>query len=217
MKKWSKIFLAGGILLTLTGCRMREGSTSDVIQTEVPVEFKMTEENNTEEELEQKEDGGRTLVVYYSATGNTKKIAEYIAAKMNGELFALEPADPYTDEDLIWTDENSRVSKEHEDKNLRNVELVSFTVEEFEKYENVFIGYPIWWSEAAWPVNQFVQNNDFAGKTVIPFCTSASSGLGESSKALEDMAGNGKWVEGIRFSSEADEDEVQKWIEGLGL
>lgn len=217
MKKWRNIFLISGLLLTLTGCQMGESSISNVTQADVPVETEIMKENDTENASDWEESNSRTLVVYYSATGNTKKIAEYIAAEMNGKLFVLEPADPYTDEDLVWTDENSRVCQEHKDKNLRNVELISSAVEEFEEYENVFIGYPIWWSEAAWPVNQFIQNNDFTGKTVIPFCTSGSSGLGESGKLLEDMAGSGNWIEGRRFSSDADEGEIKKWIEELGL
>lgn len=81
----------------------------------------------------------------------------------------------------------------------------------------MFIGYPIWWGIAAWPVNSFVENNDFTGKTVIPFCTSASSGLGESGELLEEMAGTGDWQEGERFRSGADEADVQEWVEGLGL
>ena len=94
---------------------------------------------------------------------------------------------------------------------------MSTTVEGFDEYDTVFIGYPIWWGEAAWPVNQFVENNDFTGKTVIPFATSASSGFGESGQLLADMAGTGDWQEGMRFGSSPDEAEVQEWVNGLGL
>jgi len=79
------------------------------------------------------------------------------------------------------------------------------------------IGYPIWWGIAAWPVNQFIETNDFTGKTVIPFCTSASSGLGESGELLKEMAGTGDWLEGQRFQSGVSEADVQAWVEGLGL
>lgn len=123
---------------------------------------------------------GKTLVVYYSATGNTEAVADYIADITGGDLFELEPAEPYTDDDLDYNDRNSRVSQEYADESLRDVELVSDTVEGFDEYEDIFIGYPIWWGEAAWPVDQFIENNDFTGKTVIPFCTSASSGIGDS-------------------------------------
>lgn len=160
---------------------------------------------------------GNVLVVYYSATGNTEAAANAIADATGGDLFELEPVEPYTDEDLNYGDENSRVSQEHEDESLRNVELVSTTVENWDSYDTVFIGYPIWWGIAAWPVDSFVENNDFTGKTVIPFCTSASSGLGESGQLLAEMAGTGDWQEGQRFGSGVDEAEVQEWVNGLGL
>ncbi len=160
---------------------------------------------------------GKTLVVYYSATGNTEAVANYIADATGGDLFELEPVEPYTDEDLDWTDDNSRVSQEYEDESLREVELVSATVDGFENYSVVYLGYPVWWGEAAWPVNQFIENNDFTGKMVIPFCTSASSGIGDSGQLLEEMAGTGDWLEGQRFRSGVDEADVQEWVNGLEL
>ena len=160
---------------------------------------------------------GKTLVVYYSATGNTEAVANYIADATGGDLFELEPIEPYTDEDLNYNDENSRVSQEYADESLRDVELVSATVEGFDEYENIFVGYPIWWQVAAWPVNQFIENNDFTGKTVIPFCTSASSGIGDSGQLLEEMAGTGEWLEGERFQSSASEEDVVAWVDSLGL
>lgn len=129
-----------------------------------------------ESEASQKETlTGKTLVVYFSATGNTESAANYIAQATGGDLFELEPAEPYTDEDLNYNNDNSRVSREHEDESLRNVELVADTVENWDDYDTVFIGYPIWWGIAAWPVDSFVEANDFTGKTVIPFATSALS------------------------------------------
>ncbi len=160
---------------------------------------------------------GSTLVVYFSATGNTEEAANYIAQLTGGDLFELEPADPYTDEDLNYSNEQSRVSQEHENEDLRDVELVADTVDNWDDYDTVFIGYPIWWGIAAWPVDGFIEANDFSGKTVIPFCTSASSSLGESGQLLADMAGTGDWQEGHRFSSSVSEDDVQAWLDELGL
>ncbi len=160
---------------------------------------------------------GGTLVVYYSATGNTEAVASYIAEYTDGDLFELEPVEPYTDDDLNWTDDNSRVTREHEDESLRDVELVADTVENWDSYDTVFIGYPIWWGIAAWPVDTFVEANDFTGKTVIPFCTSSSSGLGESGELLSEMAGTGEWQEGMRFRSSASEEDVQEWLDSLDL
>lgn len=162
-------------------------------------------------------EGGNTLVVYYSATGNTKAVANTIAGATGGDLFELEPTEPYTDADLDWTDDSSRVSVEHENEAERDVELVADTVENFAEYDTIFIGYPIWWGIAAWPVDTFIEANDFTGKTVIPFATSSSSGLGESGELLAEMAGTGEWLDGERFRSGVSETDVQDWVTGLGL
>ena len=162
-------------------------------------------------------EGGKTLVVYYSASGNTKEVAESIAEAAGADLFEVVPTEPYTDADLNWTDKNSRVTKEHEDESLRDVELTTTEVPDWDSYDTVFIGYPIWWGIAAWPMNGFVEANDFTGKTVIPFCTSVSSGIGDSGNLLEEMAGTGNWQEGQRFRSGASASDVQAWVEELGL
>lgn len=160
---------------------------------------------------------GKVLVVYYSASGNTEKIANMIADASDADTFKIEPKEPYTDEDLDWTKTDSRVNREHDNENERDIELVSTTVDDWDSYDTVFIGYPIWWGIAAWPVNNFVENNDFSGKTVIPFCTSSSSGIGESGSLLANMAGTGDWKEGQRFSSSKSESDIQSWIEELGI
>ena len=160
---------------------------------------------------------GGTLVVYFSATGNTEEAAGYIASLTGGDLFELEPVEPYTSEDLNYSDDNSRVSLEYADESLREVELAADTVENWDDYDTVFIGYPIWWGIAAWPVDNFIEANDFTGKTVIPFCTSASSGLGQSGELLAEMAGTGDWLEGQRFSSRVSEADVEEWLSTLGL
>lgn len=161
--------------------------------------------------------GGKTLIVYYSASGNTEEVANYIASATGGDLFEIVPTEIYTNADLDWTDDDSRVSREHDNEDERDVPLVSDTVDNWDEYDTVFIGYPIWWGIAAWPVDGFIKANDFTGKTVIPFCTSSSSGLGESGELLEEMAGTGEWLEGECFRSGASEETVRSWVEGLGL
>lgn len=164
------------------------------------------------------EEWGNVLVVYYSATGNTESVANYIAEATGGDVFELEPVEPYTAADLTWTNRDSRVSREHENEQLQNsVELVSSTPENWESYDTVFLGYPIWWGIAAWPVNGFVTGNDFTGKNIVPFCTSSSSGLGESGALLADMAGEGNWLTGHRFRSRASEGDVTSWLQDLGI
>ncbi len=160
---------------------------------------------------------GKTLVVYYSATNNTEAVAGYIAEATGGDLFELLPVEPYTSDDLDWTDRDSRVSKEHDDESLRAVELENAVPDNWEEYDTVFIGYPIWWGIAAWPVGGFISANDFTGKTVIPFCTSSSSGLGQSGELLADAAGTGNWLEGQRFRSRASEEDVKEWVTSLEL
>ena len=161
--------------------------------------------------------GSKTLVVYFSATGSTERVAGYIADAANADTFELLPVNPYTSADLSWTTPGSRVNQEHDDEALRNVKLTANTVANWADYDTVFIGYPIWWGIAAWPVNDFIQNNDFTGKTVIPFCTSASSGLGRSGELLAQMAGTGNWQTGMRFSSAASQSDVSGWVNGLNL
>ena len=175
--------------------------------------------SGAEETPETPEDSGETrvLVAYYSATGNTEEVADAIAEATGGDVFEITPADPYTSEDLDWTDENSRVVYEYENPEARDVELAQSTPADWADYDVVFIGYPIWWGIAAWPVDGFVEANDFTGKTVIPFCTSSSSGLGESGDLLAELAASGDWQEGQRFRSGASQADVTAWVESLNL
>ena len=162
-------------------------------------------------------EGGKVLVVYFSATGSTAHAAGYLADKLDADLFELIPQAPYSSADLDWTASDSRVNKEHDNEALRDVQLAKDTVENWDAYNTVFLGYPIWWGNAAWPVNDFVKSNNFSGKTVIPFCTSASSGLGQSGELLKEMAGTGRWLEGHRFSSGSGQTDVEQWVDTLDL
>lgn len=159
--------------------------------------------------------GSNILVVYFSAQGHTESVAEQIAENLDADIFEIVPVDEYTSDDLNWTDDDSRVSREHEDESLRNVELTTTDVANWEDYDTVLIGYPIWWGIAAWPVDTFVEANDFTGKTVIPFCTSSSSGLGQSGELLRDAAGTGNWLEGHRFSSNTSDSTISEWTDSL--
>ena len=232
---WKKLLglsLAAAMALSLAACgqsgttddSQSAGQSQEETSTPTPAPTPTPENGEdtsapdaSEPEDSQSVENGGVLVVYYSATGNTEAVAGYIAEATGGDLFELEPAEPYTDADLNWTDENSRVTLEHEDESLRDVELVADTVDNWDSYDTVFIGYPIWWGIAAWPVDTFVEANDFTGKTVIPFCTSSSSGLGQSGELLSEMAGTGDWLEGQRFRSSASQEDVTEWVDSLGL
>lgn len=194
-------------------------SNADVETPEAPVQSE--EPDATEPADEQPEEasseGGRTLVVYYSASGNTAAVAGYIADALGADTFELVPETPYSSDDFNWTVSGSRVNREHDDESLRDIALAADSVDNWDEYDTVFIGYPIWWAIAAWPVNNFVKNNDFTGKTVIPFCTSSSSGLGQSGELLAEMAGTGDWLDGQRFRSGASQSDVTDWVNSLGL
>lgn len=216
LKRMLSLLLALCIPFALAACgqetevQVSEPSDNESTGT-TPTETAPAEENTDEAS------GSNTLVVYFSATGNTEAAAGYIADTLGADTFVITPAEPYTSDDLNWSDENSRVSREHEDPSLQTVELAETTPENWDSYDTVFIGYPIWWGVAAWPVSSFVAANDFTGKTVIPFCTSSSSGLGESGTLLEQAAGTGNWLEGQRFSGSVSEEEVSDWISSLAL
>lgn len=174
--------------------------------------------NNASDNGNNNTDTGSTeniLVVYFSATGNTDAVAESIAENLGADIFEIVPSDPYTSNDLNYTDDDSRVFREYADESLRDVELESTTIENWEDYDTVIIGYPIWWGIAAWPVSSFVAANDFTGKTVIPFCTSSSSSLGQSGELLSDAAGTGNWLEGTRFRSRPSDDDIKEFTDSI--
>ena len=227
MKHWKRLLscvLAGAMALSLAACGGDSSSTDDQT-TEAQTQEETTSPADTSTDTAAPEDSGgdtaadsgNVLVVYYSATGNTETVANYIAEATGGDIFEIIPAEPYTSDDLNWTDENSRVSREYADESLRDVELTTTQVENWDSYDTVFLGYPIWWGVAAWPVDGFVEANDFTGKTVIPFCTSSSSGLGESGDLLAELAASGDWQEGQRFRSSASQEDINEWVDSLGL
>ena len=225
MKKPTALLLSVVLVLSLAACGSANKPASSTTQpeTSAPTEQPATEPSESsstapaESEPETQPETGKTLVVYYSASGNTERVAKDIAEAAGADLFEIVPTEVYTSDDLDWTNPDSRVSREHDDESLRDVPLTTTEVPDWDSYDTVFIGYPIWWGIAAWPVDTFVKNNDFTGKTVIPFATSSSSGMGQSGSLLADMAGTGEWQEGQRFSSGVSSDDVQSWVNGLGL
>ena len=225
MEKLTALLLSVVLVLSLAACGSANKPASSTTQpeTSVPTEQPTTEPSESsstapaESEPETQPETGKTLVVYYSASGNTERVAKDIAEAADADLFEIVPTEVYTSDDLDWTNPDSRVSREHDDESLRDVPLTTTEVPDWDSYDTVFIGYPIWWGIAAWPVDTFVKNNDFTGKTVIPFATSSSSGMGQSGSLLADMAGTGEWQEGQRFSSGVSSDDVQSWVNGLGL
>ncbi|MBR6505928.1 NAD(P)H-dependent oxidoreductase [Candidatus Saccharibacteria bacterium] len=157
----------------------------------------------------------KAIIIYYSAQGHTKTIAEKIAANLGADTFEIEPKEKYTEEDLDWTNDNSRSTREHADPTLRNIELAATKIPNLADYDTVIIGYPIWWGIAAWPTNAFIKKIDLNGKTIIPFCVSHSSGVGESDKLLQADANGGNWTECHRFYQDARDEDIKAWSDQL--
>ena len=212
MKKLTVILLSAVLALSLAACSSTNQPISSITQpeTSAPTEQPTTEPSESSSTAPAESEPE-------TQPETTERVAKDIAEAAGADLFEIVPAELYTSDDLNWTNPDSRVSREHDDESLRDVPLTTTEVSDWDSYDTVFIGYPIWWGIAAWPVDTFVKNNDFNGKTVIPFATSSSSGMGQSGSLLADMAGTGDWQEGQRFSSGVSSDDVQSWVNGLGL
>ena len=155
-----------------------------------------------------------TLVVYFSATGNTKPLAEYAAKYLSADLYEIVPAQPYTDADLNYNNNQSRSTLEHGDASIRPE--IEGLIESIDAYDTIYLGYPIWWGEAPRIIDTFLTSFDFSGKTIIPFCTSASSGVGSSATLLHDLCSPETiWMDGTRFAIGTSESKITAWIDGL--
>ncbi len=174
-----------------------------------------TDENTSSDNTSSKETTAHSdvLVVYFSATGTTKGVAERIAAVTGGDLYEILAAEPYTEDDLNYNDRSSRSTLEQNDKDARP-EIGSENIS-LEGYKTIYLGFPIWWGEEPRILDTFVEKYSFEGITVIPFCTSGGSGIGRSGSNMEALAGTGTWLEGKRFNGNVSEEELQFWIDGL--
>ena len=162
------------------------------------------------------EENSKVLVAYFSATGTTKTLAEYAADAMGADLYEIVPEEPYTDDDLNYSDRNTRATVEQNDKNVRPA--ISGSVENMEQYEIVFLAFPIWWGEEPRIMDTFVEAYDFSGKTVVPFCTSGGSGFGSSGENMQSLStGDAVWLDGERLDSSSSREDIVDWINGLEL
>ena len=210
MKKLFSILMALCLIIGLTACS--GGSTEEAADTDNTAET-AAEEQTEETASDESSSGKGTLVVYFSATGNTKGVAEKIASVTGADTYEIKAAQEYTEADLDWHDDDSRSTHEQNDASARP-EIGSDPVS-LEGYKTIYIGYPIWWGEEPRIMDTFVESYDFDGITMIPFCTSGGSGIGRSGQNLADNAGSGTWLEGDRLDSGISEDELKTWIEGL--
>lgn len=212
VQKFGSLLLAALMILSLTACGNKTNNTpAQTPSNDTPAESTPSE---TPDDATAGDSDSTTSAArcWWSILRQRQHQAcgRGIAETAGGDLFEITPTEPYTSDDLNWTNSDSRVSREHDDESLRDVPLTTTEVENWDDYDTVFIGYPIWWGIAAWPVDTFVKNNDFTGKTVIPFATSSSSGMGQSGTLLSEMAGTGDWQDGQRFSSGASQSDVAR-------
>jgi len=160
-------------------------------------------------------DETKVLVAYFSATNTTKPLAEYIADGLNADIYEIVPATPYTSADLNYSNSSSRTTVEQNDPSARPA--ISGSVNNMEQYDVVFVGYPIWWGEAPRIISTFLESYDFNGKTIVPFCTSGSSGIGSSATNLHSLTNGATWLDGRRFGSGTNRSTMIEWVNGLGL
>ena len=169
-------------------------------------------------ESEGPEETGKTkiLIAYFSATNNTEGIANHIKNILgdDADLYEIVPEILYTSADLNYNTD-CRANQEQNDASARPA--ISGSVENMEDYDVIFLGYPIWWGQAPKIISTFLESYDLSGKTIVPFCTSASSPLGSSVTKLQDLTGSATWLEGRRFSGGASRSTVESWVNGLGL
>ena len=206
LKKWSCLLLALLMLPALAACGKKQQPDSDASQNEV-------QDINTPQDSTPTEEQTKVLVVYFSATGSTKAVAGYIAETLGADTFELTPQEPYLAADLDYNNSESRVCREHADPALQDVALTSTAVESWERYDTVFVGYPIWWGTAPRIINTFLDTYDLTGKTIRPFCTSGSSGIETSVADIRAAAPEVNVTAGLRVD-DPDGSALKAWVLG---
>ena len=206
MKRLIALLAVIALTLTFVSCSSNSSETA-ANDKETTVQTDETKENTPA-----KDDAeiGKSLVVYFSQTGNTKGVAEKIAAVTGADTYEILAAQPYSDDDLDYNNDDSRATKEQNDKSIRP-ETGSEKID-LSAYDTIYLGYPIWWGQAPRIMDTFVESYDFTGKTVIPFCTSGSSDIGTTGDDLEANAGSGNWLKGKRFARDTSQIDVEEWL-----
>lgn len=212
MKKLFSLLLAAAMLLTLAACgTANTGGTVDEPKNNTAADTADPAPDDTTPEST----GGKVLVAYFSATGHTKTIAEYLQTALDADLYEIVPQEPYTAADLDWMDKKSRSTVEMNDPKSRPA--IAGKAANMAQYDTVFVGFPIWWYQAPRIIETFLESYDFSGKTVIPFATSGGSGMGGEDILKAACSKETKWLPGKRLSSRESAVSLQKWVESLGL
>ena len=227
MKRTLSLFLTVALMLTLAACSSTaeqgspdpapEGNTPASATPETPPANQSADTTPTEEQAPEGTDDGekKILIAYFSATNNTENIANHLDEILDAGLYEIVPETPYTSDDLNYNDSDSRSSQEMNDPDARPA--ISGSVDNMEQYDVIFLGYPIWWGQAPKIISTFLESYDLSGKTIVPFCTSGSSGIGSSATNLHSLASDATWLDGQRFSGSAARSAVETWVNGLTL
>ena len=213
MKKLFSLLLAAAMLLTLAACGAADAGNDAADEPKNAAAADAADPTPTGETPENTD--GKVLVAYFSATGHTETIAEYLQTALDADLYEIVPQEPYTADDLDYNTDGCRANQEQHDDLARPA--ISGSVEDMDGYDVVFIGYPIWWGQAPKIVYTFLESYDFSGKTIVPFCTSGGSGMGGEDILKAACSKETKWLPGKRLSSRESAVSVQKWVESLGL
>ena len=220
MKNLLTMAITLALLLGLTACgqtgnqnesQTQQEGTSSVGEPSAPPASSEPEAGEPGEETPE----GGVLVAYFSATGNTEGIARHLQSILDADLYEIVPEVAYTDEDLNYSNDDCRANQEQNDPAARPA--ITGTPEHPEDYDVVFLGYPIWWGQAPKVMYTFLENCDFGDATIVPFCTSGSSGIGSSADGLQELTANAQWLDGQRFSGSASQNTVASWVQGLDL
>lgn len=217
MKKIIGLLITLIIMFSFSACSAKDTGTSETANENDnhSSEAVSAETNNSNESSDQTETGKKNLVVCFSATGNTKAVSEKIVEVTGADYFEIIPTEPYSESDLNYSDDGCRANREQQDETARP--SISGNIEKIEQYEVVLIGYPIWWGMEPRIMDTFMESYDFSGKTLANFCTSGGSGINTSTENLKALSTEANWLDGKRFSGRADTDEIQTWIDSLGL
>lgn len=208
MKKLSQILVLifSSLMIFCFSACASENSTDNTAQS--------TQQSSSTPSTTEKS-GSKILVAYFSCTDNTENAAKQIAAATGGDLYAIQPAQPYTVDDLNYNDDTTRATTEQHDPNIRPA--LNGTVDNFQQYDVIFVGYPIWWDQAPRVINTFMESYDFSGKTVIPFCTSGGSNITNSVNQLKSTYSDINWLDGKRLGGGVSADEAASWIDSLNI
>lgn len=217
MKKIIGLLITLVIMFSFSACSAKDTGSSETANENDnhSSEAVSAETNNSNESSDQTETGKKILVVCFSATGNTKAVSEKIVEVTGADYFEIIPTEPYSESDLNYSDDGCRANREQQDETARP--SISGNIENIEQYEVVLIGHPIWWGMEPRIMDTFMESYDFSGKTLANFCTSGGSGINTSTENLKALSTEANWLDGKRFSGRADTDEIQTWIDSLGL